>query len=335
MTVTPEPTEPAAGAAADVLAEAEAVVESALAPDEVSALDHLDNPRRALFVHAHPDDEVTGTGITLAYYASRGAQVSVVSCTRGEEGEVHVDELGHLAAAHDDALGEHRAKEMEQAMAALGVTDHRFLGEPGTYRDSGMAGEPSNDNPAAFWQVPVDVAAARLAAIIRELRPSVLVTYDPNGGYGHPDHIQAHRVSMRAVELAAAEDAAAGAEPWQVGKVYWTAIPESLMRAGLRAMKEAGEDLGDVDPDGELPLGTPDDTITTVIDQPAFLPAKVDGWRAYASQVPADALMLRAASDPGAAAFFGREHYVLVRGEPVPDPDDPNGWETDLFAGVA
>ncbi|WP_329428419.1 N-acetyl-1-D-myo-inositol-2-amino-2-deoxy-alpha-D-glucopyranoside deacetylase [Streptosporangium sp. NBC_01495] len=159
--------------------------------------------RRLMLVHAHPDDETIGSGATMARYAAEGAHVTLVTCTLGEEGEVIPPELAHLAADRDDTLGEHRIGELAAACAALGVTDHRFLGGPGRWRDSGMMGVASNHRENAFWQADLDEAAGELARIIREVRPQVLVTYDENGFYGHPDHIQAHRVAWRAVKLAA------------------------------------------------------------------------------------------------------------------------------------
>ncbi|MEU8039244.1 N-acetyl-1-D-myo-inositol-2-amino-2-deoxy-alpha-D-glucopyranoside deacetylase [Streptosporangium sp. NPDC049078] len=159
--------------------------------------------RRLMLVHAHPDDETIGSGATMARYAAEGAHVTLVTCTLGEEGEVIPPELAHLTADRDDTLGEHRVGELAAACAALGVTDHRFLGGPGRWRDSGMMGAASNHRENAFWGADLDEAAGELARIIREVRPQVLVTYDENGFYGHPDHIQAHRVAWRAVELAA------------------------------------------------------------------------------------------------------------------------------------
>lgn len=159
--------------------------------------------RRLLLVHAHPDDETIGTGSTMAYYAAEGAHVTLVTCTLGEEGEIHVPELAGLAAAEADQLGGYRIAELAAACAELGVTDHRFLGGAGRYRDSGMMGLPTNANPRAFWQADLDEAAGYLLEVIREIRPQVVITYDDNGFYGHPDHIQAHRVTIRAVELAA------------------------------------------------------------------------------------------------------------------------------------
>src|SRR3954469_22737097 len=149
-----------------------------------------------LLVHAQPDDETIGNGATMAKYAAEGAHVTLVTCTLGEEGEILVPELEHLAADKEDGLGAHRIGELADAMKALGVTDFRFLGGPGRWRDSGMMGEPTNDRPDAFWQADIDEATGELVAIVREVRPQVIITYDANGAYGHPDHIRAHDVAM-------------------------------------------------------------------------------------------------------------------------------------------
>ncbi|MGE5763319.1 MAG: N-acetyl-1-D-myo-inositol-2-amino-2-deoxy-alpha-D-glucopyranoside deacetylase, partial [Mycobacterium leprae] len=158
--------------------------------------------RRLLLVHAHPDDETIGTGATMARYAAEGVGVTLVTCTLGEEGEILEPGLEHLAADREDRLGEHRIGELAEAMRCLGVRDHRFLGGPGRWRDSGMMGLPTNDRPSCLWQADLDEATAALVSIVREVRPQVVVTYDENGGYGHPDHIQAHRVAVRAVDAA-------------------------------------------------------------------------------------------------------------------------------------
>jgi N-acetyl-1-D-myo-inositol-2-amino-2-deoxy-alpha-D-glucopyranoside deacetylase len=174
-----------------------------------------------MFVHAHPDDETIGTGATMARYAGEGAQVTLVTCTLGEEGEIFVPALELLGASAGDQLGGYRLAELERACAALGVTDHRILGGAGRYRDSGMMGLPTNDHPRAFWGADVDEAATHLLEVIREVRPQVLVTYNEIGGYGHPDHIQTHRVAMRAVELATD----AGVAP---AKIYWSPFMQRL-----------------------------------------------------------------------------------------------------------
>ena len=154
--------------------------------------------KRALFVHAHPDDETINNGATMAQMVEDGVAVTLITCTRGEEGEVLVPQLVHLASSAEDKLGTHRVIELANAMKELGVKDHRFLGN---YRDSGMMDTPQNQHPDCFWRADVDEAARELALIIDEIRPQVMITYDENGGYGHPDHIQTHRVAMRAAEI--------------------------------------------------------------------------------------------------------------------------------------
>src|ERR1022692_886220 len=157
--------------------------------------------RRLLLVHAHPDDESIGTGATMAEYAAAGAGVTLVTCTLGELGEVILPELAHLAWDAGGGLGKYRIGELAAACRALGVSDHRFLGGPGRWRDSGMMGLPANDWDGSFWSADVDEAARQLLSIVREVAPQVMVSYDANGFYGHPDHIQAHRVARQAFEL--------------------------------------------------------------------------------------------------------------------------------------
>src|SRR3954449_10048275 len=194
---------------------------------------------RLLLVHAHPDDESITTGATMAYYVAGGAQVTLLTCTLGEEGEILVPEYAQLAADQADQLGGLRISELADAMRALGVTDHRFLGGPGRFRDSGMMGTPANQHPRAFWRADsepavFDAAVAAAVEVVREVRPHVMVTYDTNGDYGHPDHIMAHRVATAAVERAADRGYGSG-EPWHVAKLYWTAAPKSVLRRGFEA----------------------------------------------------------------------------------------------------
>ena len=315
-----------------VLQEAGAVLERA-EPAAAVSMDALDSPRRLLLVHAHPDDETIGNGATMAQYVAGGAHVTLVTCTLGEEGEVLVPELVHLAADRDDSLGQHRINELAVAMEAIGVRDHRFLGGPGHYRDSGMMGLPTNDRTGCFWQADVDEAADLLVQVIREVRPQVVVTYDEKGGYGHPDHIQAHRVTMRGVERAA-DPAVGGAAPWEVAKVYWNAIPETWIRDGLRRLRDAGDTAAfeGMDPDGELPMATPDELVTTAIDATDHVDAKLAAMRAHSTQIALDGPFFALSNNLG-NAVWGIEHYRLVKGEPD-GVRDANGRETDLFAGV-
>jgi N-acetyl-1-D-myo-inositol-2-amino-2-deoxy-alpha-D-glucopyranoside deacetylase len=341
MTTIPEdprPLEPEARPTSPeeaVLHEAESVLEQA-APAEEASMDLLDARRRMLLVHAHPDDETINNGVTMAKYVGAGAHVTLVTCTLGEEGEVLVPGLAHLAADKDDALGQHRIGELATAMEALGVEDFRFLGGPGRYRDSGMMGLPTNDRPECFWQADLDEAAGFLVEVIREVRPQVVITYDENGGYGHPDHIQAHRVAMRAVELAADPSVGSGT-PWEVAKVYWCALPLSWWRQSLRALRAAGDTttFEGLDPEGDLPFGVPDDVITAVVDEPDLVDAKLAAMRAHATQIAVDGPFFALSNNLG-NEVWSREAYTLVRGKPGPADSAELGGalEGDLFAGL-
>jgi len=288
--------------------------------------------RRVLFVHAHPDDEVIATGATMAKYAAEGAHVALVTCTLGEEGEVLVPELEHLAAQKGDRLGEHRINELAAAMKALGVDDHRFLGGPGRWRDSGMMGLPTNDRPDCFWQADLEQAVGELVAVMREVRPQAVVTYNEFGGYGHPDHIQAHRVTVAAFDAAGEPGRfPAAGEPWQPAKLYYAALPQSFLRMGYDALKEMGEEapFGVTSPE-ELNFGDPDDTVTTRIDARDHLEAKVEAMRAHATQIQVDGPFFALSNNVGQRAF-GYEHFRLVRGGTPPGVGE---LEEDLFAGV-
>jgi N-acetyl-1-D-myo-inositol-2-amino-2-deoxy-alpha-D-glucopyranoside deacetylase len=248
--------------------------------------------RRLLLVHAHPDDESIGTGATMAKYAAEGARVTLVTCTLGELGEVIPPSLAHLAAGKEDRLGEYRIGELAAACALLGVTDHRFLGGAGRWRDSGMMGTQDNDDPRCFWQADVDEAAGALLEVIREVRPQVLVTYDANGYYGHPDHIQAHRVAWRAFELAGTVG------PSGLAKFYATAAPESA-------------------------------AVTTEVDATAYFELKLAAMRAHATQITVSAPFF-ALSNQISQRALGVEYYTLLAGPQ--NPRGPGDHETDLFS---
>ena len=291
-------------------------------------------PRRMLLVHAHPDDETIGSGATMAKYVSEGAHITLVTCTRGEEGEILLDEHSHRAAHHDDTLGEHREIELANAMRVLGVTDHRYLGEAGRYRDSGMMGTADNDDPDSFWRADLLAAATDLVGVIREVRPQVLVTYDEFGGYGHPDHIQAHRVATYATSLAAAPSFKPElGEAWSIAKVYWGAFPKSFVREGIEALKAAGEsnEFTAMNPD-DLPFAVEDDVITTAVHAEDFGELKMDAMREHATQISVEDGFFALSNNLG-SRVMGVEFYRLVHGEKA-GPFDDKGWETDLFAGV-
>ncbi|MFD8753411.1 N-acetyl-1-D-myo-inositol-2-amino-2-deoxy-alpha-D-glucopyranoside deacetylase [Kitasatospora sp. NPDC059577] len=284
--------------------------------------------RRLLLVHAHPDDESIGNGATMARYAAEGARVTLVTCTLGEGGEVIPPELAHLTADRDDTLGAHRIGELTEATRALGVTDVRFLGGPGRYRDSGMMGVPDNDAPGCFWRADVDEAAGHLVAVIREVRPQVLVTYDDNGGYGHPDHIQAHRVAMRAHELAA--DPAHRPElgpAWRIAKVYWNRMPRSVIEAGLAETAAKASFPGVAQP-SDVPGVVADGTVTTVLDGAAHAGRKAAAMAAHVTQITVDGAFFALSNHLG-QPLLATEYYQLVHGQAGPGrPED------DLFAGL-
>ena len=291
-----------------------------------------DDGRRMLLVHAHPDDESIGTGATMAKYAAEGAGVTLVTCTLGELGEIIPPELAHLAPDADGGLGEYRIGELAAACAALGVTDHRFLGGPGRWRDSGMMGLPSNDAPGCFWQADTGEAARELLRVIREVRPQVLISYDSNGFYGHPDHIQAHRVARRAFELA----------DGLVSKFYATALPRSVLVGAVEAMRQrqqdgnfpgGGPDFRTVESVDDFPFGVPDEDVTTEIDATAYLEQKLAAMHAHATQIAVDSPFFTFSDGVGQRAF-GREYYTLLAG-PRGRGSGPYDRESDLFAAVS
>lgn len=290
------------------------------------SLGDMETPR-LLFVHAHPDDETLTTGATIAHYAALGADVRVLTCTLGEEGEVIGSQWAQLAADGADQLGGYRIFELSSALSELGVDGPRFLGGAGRWRDSGMAGMPAR-NRTRFADADTDEVVGQMVEVIREFRPHVVVTYDPNGGYGHPDHIQAHRVATAAVE-AAAGDRYPG-EPWQVSKFYWNVMSRESMVGGLQAMADIELPEGWLRiPADALPFefGYPADA---VIDAPTSLAAKVKAMRAHQTQVTVEpGGRVFALSNNVALPITAREHYMLAAGKRGSD-----GVETDLLAGL-
>jgi len=291
---------------------------------------------RILLVHAHPDDETIGNGATMARYVASGAQVTLVTCTRGEEGEVLVPALAHLAASANDELGPYRVGELSRALEHLGVSDHLFLGAPDrSYRDSGMMGTPPNERPECFWKSDLEVVAGELAQLIRDRRPHVLITYDENGGYGHPDHIKAHQSAMRAIELAS-DPAWGSGEPWEVQKVYWNAIPRSGMKKALVSKKLWLNIMLRVFryvPSQwiTMPFVKKDSEITTAIDATRYLPAKMAALREHKTQLILNGDIFEFTKNMG-VRVNGVEYYTCVKGGATKQPD--GSWESDLFSGV-
>jgi N-acetyl-1-D-myo-inositol-2-amino-2-deoxy-alpha-D-glucopyranoside deacetylase len=293
--------------------------------------------RRLLLVHAHPDDETIGTGSTMAYYAAAGVQVTLVTCTLGEEGEVLVPSLTQLVADQADQLGGWRIGELAGAMAELGVTDHRFLGGAGRFRDSGMMGAPANEKPRAFWRAASDpavfaAAVTALVEVIRELRPQVLVTYDDFGGYGHPDHIMAHRVATAAAAGAAEPDYPATGSPWSVPKLYWTAMPRSVVAAQLETMRDAElpfEVAGSVD---DVPFAVADELVTTAVHAAGYEPIKQRALAAHRTQLSVHDGFFALSNHLG-QQVLATEYFRLVDGVSGGERDE-DGRETDLFGGL-
>ncbi|RLV50821.1 N-acetyl-1-D-myo-inositol-2-amino-2-deoxy-alpha-D-glucopyranoside deacetylase [Nocardioides mangrovicus] len=302
--------------------------------------------RRLLLVHAHPDDETIGTGATMAKYAAEGVGVTLVTCTGGEMGEILVPELAHLAADQDDTLAEHRRTELDNAMKILGVTDHRYLGGFGRFRDSGMQWAPEGHVHAgaaipadetddrAFWNADLTEAADELVAVIREVRPQVLVTYDQFGGYGHPDHIQAHRVATYAADLAGVPSYRLDlGEPWTIAKVYWSAMSASRLREGIRRLREAGDTTAfeGMDPDRLPPFATEDEFLAARVDGSDYVNAKMDAMRAHATQIAVDGPFFALSNNIG-DEVWGSEFFRIARGARGELGED--GLESDLFAGL-
>jgi N-acetyl-1-D-myo-inositol-2-amino-2-deoxy-alpha-D-glucopyranoside deacetylase len=276
----------------------------------------LSTAPRLLLVHAHPDDESLWTGGTIARYAAAGVHVTLVTCTLGEEGEVIPDALRGLAVDAADQLGGYRISELRAACAALGVSDHRWLGGVGRWRDSGMAGVDANRHPRAFAAGDLAEQAAALAEIVADVRPQVVVSYAPDGGYGHPDHVRAHEVTMAACA--------------SVPRVFYAVTSRRAVAEGLAELADAPDLPYRVPAPEELP-GTDDAAITTTIDVSDALDAKLRALRAHATQVTvwhgAAGHLCYALSNGLAQPVGAAEFFVLAQGS-------GEGAETDLLGGL-
>jgi LmbE family N-acetylglucosaminyl deacetylase len=263
-------------------------------------------------VHAHPDDEASTTGGILARYSAESLRTVVVTCTNGELGDGHeASKPGD--AGHDEALVvATRRRELESSCEILGVTDLELLG----YHDSGMMGWPQNDAEGSFWTTPVAEAAERLSELIELYRPQVVVTYDANGFYGHPDHIQAHRITVAALEATPVPD-----------KLYYPAIPKSGLAEFREALLRAGVEAPDIDQDEDWDFGVDDELISATVDCTAYAAMQYSALEAHASQIDGT-FFLRLGVDLF-SKLMGHEKFVRAydrTGAPTP--------EDDLFAGL-
>lgn len=263
-----------------------------------------------MLVHAHPDDEAISTGGVMMKAKAHGHRVVLVTATRGEAGEIYnMDE-----EASRPRLGEIRTEELKAASEILGVDRLEFLG----YRDSGMVDTADNKDPHSFHQARLDEAAAKLAALMRDERPDVVVTYAEDGVYGHPDHIKGHYVTNAALDLLEREG-------WSPKKLYYTAIPRSMMEAFMKQMPEEAQQQQNTNMRIE---GTPDELVTTRVDVHDYVEEKRKAFGAHVSQNDPNSWFTTMASQIYEMAF-GTEYFQLARGNPgsaLP--------EEDLFAGI-
>lgn len=284
-------------------------------------------------VHAHPDDEVFGTGITLARLSKEGVRTVLVTATRGEVGEIVDPDLDEAGKAEVQAkLGQVREEELTASAKALGVSELRFL----DFHDSGMAGTEDNNNPASFYRATFDEAVQRLVKLMREFRPQVVVTYDPFGGYGHPDHVQTHRVTVAAFN-AAGEGRLypeLGLEAWQPQKLYYTAIPRSWFQRAAQELRARGIDGPWNNPEMDTAKwGAPDELVTTKFDGREFIDQKIAAFQAHKTQIAPNNFMFVMPEDMRREGL-GVEHFMLAQSK-LPQSSLPKeGFEEDLFAGL-
>jgi LmbE family N-acetylglucosaminyl deacetylase len=275
-----------------------------------------------LAVYAHPDDEVFGLGGTLSRYSEEGVHTVLVCATRGEVGEI-----SDAALATPETLAEVRTRELECSAEMLGVKELIFL----DYRDSGMEGTPENDDPRCFVQANADEVVAKLVRIIREKRPQVVLTFEPFGGYGHPDHIATYRHTTAAFE--AAGDAAQYPEAgpaWQADRLFYSVSPMKFFREMREEMEAAGIDTSQMPNFEDEPRRWPDEKITTVIDVSPYGERKLKAAECHATQFGENSFF-RKMPEKVQARLLANEHFAQA----LPDPAESPAPEADLFVGLA
>lgn len=277
--------------------------------------------RSLLAVFAHPDDESFSSGGTLAHYAAEGVRVVLVCATRGEVGGIADPSL-----ATPETLGQVREAELRCAAQALGIAEVIFL----SYRDSGMAGAPENEDPRAFINAPAEEVVARLVGIIRRLRPQVIITFEPGGGYGHPDHIAVHRHTVAAFHAAGdpARYPDQGA-PWQPARLFYTAIPRSFFVEMRKRLEALGIDTSEFDRfEKRGMIGWPDEEVNVTLDVSRTVEAKWRALNCHRTQFGPDNFFRRLPENM-LKEMMSREHFALAWPQPTPGLRLP-----DLFAGL-
>jgi N-acetyl-1-D-myo-inositol-2-amino-2-deoxy-alpha-D-glucopyranoside deacetylase len=270
-----------------------------------------------MVVHAHPDDEVFSTGGIIAKYSQMGGRVVLVYGTRGEEGEMLDPDLNPKEAIPH--LGEIREGEVREAARILGASDVFFLG----YRDSGMKDTEANRNPENFWNAPLDDATDRLLAVMRETRPDVVVTYDEDGGYGHPDHVKTHLVTVEAFNRA-------HGQPWAPRKLYHSARSREAFKRYAQGLKELNLKIPWLEGDFNFDeYGVPESELSTVIDIADVAPLKKEALAVHRTQIRPDFFYLKLPDDMF-RGIAGKEFF-----ERIAPPKRPGEQENDLFAGLS
>lgn len=274
-------------------------------------------PRSLLLCYAHPDDESFSCGGVMTRTADEGGIVTLVCATRGEVGEI-----SDPALATPETLGTAREQELRDACREMGVHELLFL----DYRDSGMMGTPENERPDAFWNQDLDTVTARLVEVIRRVRPQVMVTFDPGGGYGHPDHMKIHQASMAA--FGHAGDASWHPElgpAHQPDRLFWSAIPRSAFRRLRDAMAAAGKDVTGIP--AREDIGTPDDEVSTWVDVSPQAERKARAILSHRTQMPQDSFP-SVLGEAHLGRVLSPEAFILALPEGATPP------EGDLFAGL-
>jgi LmbE family N-acetylglucosaminyl deacetylase len=277
-------------------------------------------PPTILAAFAHPDDEAFGTGGTLACYADGGTRVVLVCATRGEAGEI-----SDPALATSETLGQVREQELRCAVENMGIDELIFL----DYRDSGMVGSPENDDPRAYIQTPEEEVVEKLVAIIRRVKPQVVTTFEPNGGYGHPDHIAIHQHTVTAFHASAdPQQYPELGSAWQADRLFYTAIPRSFFIQMRDELEKLGEDISDFEIFDAEEIGWPDDQVNVTIDVASTVDSKWDSMECHRTQFGPGNLFRRL-PDEMAKQLMSQEHFALAWPEP-----EPGMQMSDLFSGM-